>query len=181
MGCASNAENKPCHIHGTLPDSSYNGYRVFLISTETMGKDGNKGVDSVEVQNQQFDFHVDRNEVAIIRMSWKRRFGLEDLLVVVEPGEINVTLDSISSSGGTPMNDSLQAWKELTMQHNQKTNKIRREITRLYYEEKDSAGVIPLKAEIDSLNDIYKDKSKVLVSHLPQGPLKDFLKKILSI
>ena len=43
--------------------------------------------------------------------------GNENLLVITEPGETYVTIGPVSSSRGTPQNDSLQVWKNLTKKY----------------------------------------------------------------
>lgn len=72
-------------------------------------------VDSVYVcKDGRFRFEGNVEQMAVLRLAWRVRYGTQELLVCTEPGTIHVTLGEKSSSYGTPQNDSLQAWKERT-------------------------------------------------------------------
>lgn len=97
-------------IEGKLPADVYEGASVFLVP---MRGPHPRPVDSTLVaKDGSFRFEGNVEHVAVLRLALKRRFGIQDLLVVTEPGVIHATLDSISSGYGTPQNDSLQSWKE---------------------------------------------------------------------
>ncbi len=100
--------NPTFKISGELPDSKYDGEWVFLVPMEEHTVDD---VDSVIIENSSFVFQGNIERVAVIRMPMKQRMQIQELLVVTEPGEINVKLDSVSSAAGTPQNDALQRWK----------------------------------------------------------------------
>ncbi|MCD7976005.1 MAG: hypothetical protein LUG51_02170 [Tannerellaceae bacterium] len=51
-------------------------------------------------------------EIKIIRVKHLLRQELQSLLIVIEKGQINILLASISSASGTKQNDLLQQWKE---------------------------------------------------------------------
>ena len=106
-------------IKGTLPDDIYNGEYVFLLPLDGVMP---RIIDSVQVENKSFVFtgKADSAQVKIIRLRPQLRLDIQELLVVQEPGEkIWVKLDSLSSSGGTRQNESLQAWKEAKMKADQ--------------------------------------------------------------
>ena len=44
---------------------------------------------------------------------------------MTEPGETHVTIGQVSSSRGTPQNDSLQVWKNLTKHYNMHVSSLR--------------------------------------------------------
>ena len=67
-----------------------------------------------------FEFRGTEEKMADIRIERFKRLGNENLLVITEPGETYVTIGPVSSSRGTPQNDSLQVWKNLTKQYYQK-------------------------------------------------------------
>ena len=85
------------------------------------------------------------------------------LLVVVEPGDIHVEIDSISSAHGTPQNDSLQMWKQITEAHNARQFALRKD------------GRV---AEADSLHLAYKRYTRQLAANLREGVLHDFLENL---
>lgn len=110
---ACNAPQKgKCTIKGVISaedkrDSCY----IFLVP---QGPHEASDVDSTLILNGAFEFTAEKEQMAIIRVTKYRRFGLQDLLVVTEPGTVDVTIAASSRCGGTPQNDSLQVWKELT-------------------------------------------------------------------
>lgn len=113
------ADQRTYEIKGTLPDDIYNGEYVFLLPLDGVMP---RIIDSVQVENKSFVFtgKADSAQVKIIRLRPQLRLDIQELLVVQEPGEkIWVKLDSLSSSGGTRQNESLQAWKEAKMKADQ--------------------------------------------------------------
>lgn len=54
---------------------------------------------------------------ARVPIDMRVRYGTQDLLVVTEPGVINVVIVTVSSGSGTPQNEALQTWKELKDDH----------------------------------------------------------------
>jgi hypothetical protein len=109
------ADQRTYEIKGTLPNERYDGEYVFLLPLDGVMP---RIIDSVQVKNKTFVFtgKADSAQVKIIRLRPQLRLEIQELLVVQEPGEkIWVKLDSLSSSGGTRQNESLQAWKEVKM------------------------------------------------------------------
>ncbi|NLA15307.1 MAG: DUF4369 domain-containing protein [Bacteroidales bacterium] len=108
-------------IEGTLPHSKYNGELVFLLP---FAEKGSERVDSVLVENKTFRFEgkADSAEVWILRMRHLLRMDIQEHLIMIEPGNIWVQLDSVSSSGGTPQNDKLQEWKEARLKSHKITH-----------------------------------------------------------
>jgi hypothetical protein len=106
-------------IEGTLPGGSrYDGETVYLVPVEKATADN---VDSTCIRRGAFRFERilgDEPEgVCIIRTRPLLRRALEELLVIPEPGRLQVTLDSVSSAHGTPLNEALQQWKERKQQY----------------------------------------------------------------
>lgn len=109
-GCKSTDEAF-CTIEGEISscesaDSSYVHWMPFNNPSYTP-------YDSAMVINNHFTLKIEAEDLAIIHKS-----GLQDLLVISEPGNVKVTIGAVSSSSGTPQNDSLQLWKELIEAHN---------------------------------------------------------------
>lgn len=101
-------------VKGSTSQSRLEGERVFLVPYGSPTIEDSIGVDSTVVKNGRFEFRSRKGTyLARVSMHKKVRYGTQDLLIVTEPGEITVVIDSISSATGTPQNDLLQAWKEL--------------------------------------------------------------------
>ncbi len=166
MGC----EDTKCHIHGVIPEK-YNGKKIFLVP---LTNDTRYNVDSVVIKNGKFDFTSDTLMMAKILVDYHYRLGVEPLLVVVEPGEINVVIDSISSANGTPQNDSLDQWKTRKQQHDFQYTLMSSEIKRL----KDSGDSLQgkqLKSQADSFHLAFKNYTRRMAENLKEGSLHDFL------
>lgn len=97
-------------IEGQLPAETFDSACLYLVP---MYGPHPRPVDSVFVErNGHFRFEGNVEQMAVLRLERFRRIGIQELLVCTEPGVTYVTLDSISSSHGTPQNDLLQQWKE---------------------------------------------------------------------
>lgn len=95
-------------IEGTLPSVKYDGEWMYLVPMENApGR-----VDSVKISNASFSFSGQGEDMRVLRLRHALRPYIQELLVVTEPGIIQVTADSIGSVTGTPQNDALQQWKE---------------------------------------------------------------------
>lgn len=105
---ATSCKQPAFEIKGELTDSHFDGEWIYLVPTEPHTVND---VDSVLIENSSFVFRGNIERVAVIRMPMKQRMQIQELLVVTEPGKIEVKLDSISYGGGTVQNDALQKWK----------------------------------------------------------------------
>lgn len=148
-----------CRIHGTIPEK-YNDKQIFLVP---LTNDTRWNVDSVYIKDGKFEFESDTLMVAKILVDYHYRFGIQPLLVVVEPGDVKVVIDSISSATGTIQNDSLEKWKKLTELHNM-------EVSFLRHSGKQTAA--------DSVHLAYKQTTRRMADNLKEGPLHDFLKSL---
>ena len=105
-------------IKGSTSQSRLDGERVFLVPYGTKAYEDSIGVDSTVIKNGKFEFRGHKGEfLARVTVDKRVRYGTQDLLIVTEPGEITVVIDSMSSGKGTPQNDLLQAWKVLKQDH----------------------------------------------------------------
>ena len=102
-------------IHGRVTSNDLEGIRVFLVP---VGHEEPENVDSLEIHNHEFSFKGREHWMCEIRLHKMHRDKGQNLLVVTEPGDIYVTIGPDSRGGGTPQNDSLQVWKDLTVAHN---------------------------------------------------------------
>lgn len=97
-------------IQGQLPEHKYDSACLYLVPMQGPHP---RPVDSVFVGDDgKFEFRGNVEQMAVLRVTAKRRIGIQDLLVVTEPGTTTVVLDSVSSSSGTPQNEALQHWKD---------------------------------------------------------------------
>lgn len=152
-------------IHGYTPDSSLNGVQIFLVPLHDQSA---PMVDSVVIRGNRFEFkghgRMRQEWMADLRLDKSRRMGYENLLVVTEPGDIYVTIGKESSGYGTPQNDSLQVWKELTIEMNAASSNL--------YQ-------MGMKAQADSVRAIYKDRSRKICENVgPETTLGAFLLKM---
>ena len=118
------SQNKEYVIHGTVNDPNLEGAKIYLVPLENATVET---IDSVYVENQSFEFRGTEEKIADIRIERRRRLGMQNLLVITEPGEIYVTIGRVSSSGGTAQNDSLQVWKDLTKEYHQTSSDLIRQ------------------------------------------------------
>lgn len=149
-----------CRIHGTISEQ-YNDRRIFLVPLE--GRATADRVDSVEVKDGKFEFTKDTAMMAKVLMDYHYRMGLEPLLVVTEPGDVTVVIDSISHATGTPQNDSLEKWKGLTETHNRELAFLRR---------------TGRNRQADSLHLAYKLSTRQLAKNMKETVLGRFLQSL---
>ena len=159
-----------CRIHGTIPQK-YNGVRIFLVPLKDSSKEM---VDSVVIHGGKFEFETTKYVIADIRLDYHHRMGIQNLLVVTEPGDIYVHIDSVSSSKGTPQNDSLQWWKDLTISHNEEMKTMKLAMNNALAAG-DSASANTMMTLADSLHRQYKRATRRMANNVRKGPLSEFL------
>lgn len=169
MGCVG--KGGKCVINGTMPNDNYEGKYMFLVP---MKNPDSVGVDSVLIKDRKFTFTTEKNVLAVLRVGWRFRYGLEDLLVVCEPGNVEVVIDSVSSGRGTENNNYLQEWKVRTQTHRAMYGQMMR-ACRDMVNQGDTVSANALKLKADSVNNEYKIFTKDLANKLNEGPLKEFL------
>ena len=111
--CSCN--NGGYHIRGTVTDPALEGAIVFLVPvTEPVHLPEKDNLDSTFIKNGHFEFKGTKERLVDVRIEKFKRMGVQNLLVVTEHGEIEVVIGAKSSGCGTPQNDSLQVWKDIT-------------------------------------------------------------------
>lgn len=166
--------SKVCKIHGTVVGEQYEGKRIFLVPFS--GPATAETVDSIEIKDGKFEFTPDSMQIYKILLDYHYRFGTQPLIVVAEPGDIQVTIDTISSAVGTPQNDSLQVWKEMT----EKSQKERAPLTRLAFakkQQKDSVGAAQVEEQARKMYVAYKQRTRQMAANMEGTILGDFLKE----
>jgi hypothetical protein len=167
-----------CYIEGTVVGEQYEGKRIFIVPI--YGPKTAEYVDSMEITNGKFhftkDFTKDTMQMYQILLDYHYRMGVQQLLIVGEPGHIQVTIDSISSARGTPQNDSLQVWKEVTEKHYQDYATYNRTVSMLRKE-----GMMEQADQMAQqgreVHLAYKRYSRRMADDLKEGVLHDFLKE----
>ena len=175
MFSCQSANNGKCRINGVVNGEQYEGKRIFLVPM--YGPKTAEYVDSMEITNGQFHFEPDSAQMYKILLDYHYRFGLQPLLIVGEPGTIEVIIDSISHATGTPQNDSLEKWKVQTEIHNLQLAKMRKNIADLQMKG-DTVQAQYLAQRADSFHLAYKYYTRQLAKNLKEGVLYDFLKEM---
>lgn len=167
-------------IHGTVPPDRYNGEKIYLVPAEGANW-GN--VDSTIIQNNSFTFEGDTERVWIVRMPIRLRIGMQEMLVVSEPGEIHVNIGPSSSVDGTPQNRWLQQWKN-TIDDRQKA------VHRLFMARRNSnedaeaqlkdTSLIQLRDTVDSLNRRMEQTARRLIKEHKGTTLANFMQKVFN-
>ena len=174
-GCKSEKRivNGKCHIMGTI-NPKFNGKKIFLVPMTRPATI--ETVDSMVVADGKFEFTADTCDLRVIRVDCHFRIGVQDLLVVTEPGDLVVNIDSISSCKGTPQNDALQAWKERTERFNMECQPFM--IDGRNAEKKgDITTAEAMKAKLESMRRDYRRASNAMGESMKGTSLGDFLLK----
>ena len=124
MTSCSQNPNREYVIYGTISNPKLEGAKVYLVPFDKHERDD---IDSTYIHNHMFEFRGTKERMVDVRLEKRRRFGVQNLLVVTEPGTTYVTIGEVSVGRGTPQNDSLQAWKSLTMQFNEEVTQLSKE------------------------------------------------------
>jgi len=172
--CQSAGDGK-CHIEGTVNGEQYEGKRIFLVPLN--GPATAETVDSMEITDGKFHFTPDSMQMYKILLDYHYRLGIQPLLVVGEPGNVTVSIDTVSHAIGTPQNDSLEKWKVRTEMHNQQMRLMRVNINNLK-EKGDSVQANYFKQRADSFHLVYKNYTRQLAKTMEGSLLGDFLKEL---
>lgn len=161
-------------ISGQLPDKTYDGEKIYLVPIENAIKER---VDSAVIQNGKFSFEgqILTPEIYVIRAKPVLRYNLEELLVVREPGTLTVRLDKSSSVSGTPLNDSLQYWKERKMRF----DFVNAELVKQFRDANDSLK-LDLKRKAEMLNSDATNFHFSFVKNNKENIVGQFVQKIMS-
>lgn len=170
VGCQ---KSKDCQIHGTVVGEQYEGKRIFLVPFT--GPATAETVDSIEIKDGKFEFTPDSMQMYKILLDYHYRFGTQPLIVVAEPGEIKVTIDTISSAVGTPQNDSLQVWKELTEKHQREYGALMR-LVNAKVKQNDTIEAAKVKEQAQRIHVAYKNRTRAMAANMEGTILGSFLK-----
>ena len=175
FGSCQQSNDGKCHIEGTVNGEQYEGKRIFLVPNS--GPATMETVDSMEIKDGKFHFEPDSVQMYKILLDYHYRIGLQPLLIVGEPGTINVTIDSISHATGTPQNDSLEQWKVQTEIHNRQLGMMRKNMTELN-KRGDSLQDKYIQQRADSFHLVYKNYTRQLAKNMEGSVLGNFLNSL---
>lgn len=130
-------------IRGTAP-AECEGLNIYLVPQPFPKAEQ---VDSTVIRDGRFEFEVDAAEVRMcdITISRKSPVPFQRLLVMIEPGEVEVEIGEVSMGGGTPLNDELAEWKRVLSTAGNRADELRAEIAK----QSDKAVIDSLKAEME--------------------------------
>lgn len=164
-------------IKGSTSQSRLDGERVFLVPYGTKAYEDSIGVDSTVIKNGKFEFRGHKGEfLGRVTVDKRVRYGTQDLLIITEPGEITVVIDSISSGKGTPQNDMLQAWKILKEDHDRVQWDQSQHIKYLR-EQGDTAYANALADSLRIFNARYLDMIHSMMRSVGSGTAYDLLRQ----
>ena len=171
MAACSQQPTGSCRIHGTVELERLNGKQIFLVPLEDNSAEA---VDSVYIKDGKFELATDTCHMAQLIMDYHYRDGVQRLLVVTEPGDLNVVIGEVSHGSGTPGNDSLEVWKQATEQHTREMGSLRKAAKAIAAT--DSVKARLLYAQADSVHKAYKHYTRRMAANLKEGALHEFLK-----
>ncbi|WP_051949760.1 DUF4369 domain-containing protein [Prevotella sp. FD3004] len=167
-----------CRIQGVVNGEQFEGKRIFLVPFT--GPKTAETVDSMEIKDGKFHFETDSMQMYKLLIDLRFRVGIQPLLVIGEPGEVRVVIDSVSHAMGTPQNDSLEKWKARTEIHNRELGKMRRYVADLQ-KQGDTVRAKYIQQRADSFHLVYKNYSRQMAENLKEGVLHDFLKNMFPL
>ncbi len=139
-------QKKTYSIDGAVyAGGNFEGEMVYLVP---FFNEENLPSDSAVIQNGRFHFdgEIDEAQVYVLRFRPMMELFLDKLVVIKEPGKIWTVLNRPSTAKGTALNDSLQQWREVHAQINQKLSKLNKQLKHAEAEEYDA-----IATEIDSI------------------------------
>lgn len=168
LGCCGNPKEEYV-VKGSTSQERLEGERVFLVPYGSPTIEDSIGVDSTVIKNGKFEFRGHKGEfLARVTMDKRVRYGTQDLLIVTEPGEITVIIDSVSSGTGTPQNNVLQAWKILKEDHD-KVQWNQFQHIKYLREQGDTVYANALQDSLRQFNEHYVNQIHALMRGIPEG------------
>jgi len=173
MGFAACTENESV-IEGRVPDANYENEKVYLVPVKDASS---KTVDSTLIREGRFQFKLKpgkQNRIFIVRVKPLLRLNLQDILIFSEPGTVYVSMDKNSSSSGTPLNQTLQQWKEKI----HTSDSIYYTLYRKYKEETDEVEKARLQSEIEEIQKDYRSYADSLADRNKDNAVGQFIRSL---
>lgn len=163
-------------ITGKLPDSENNGKKVYLqgIDLNTFEE---VTLDSTTINNQLFSFKGNADSTCVRFITIVDPSGnIENMsAIIVEPGEINISIDSATTITGTPMNEK---YRELVKQ-DKAIDQRRQEMDEAYEAQMLQQNVTPefIESIKAKYSEILKEKGRIRYEYLKdkmESPVGEF-------
>lgn len=166
-------------VEGFVKDSAFNGHKIYLVAMD----EKTFGVDSTFVKDNKFSFVRDKEYMADIRFGkysfeLRKTHFVQNLLVVTEPGVLQVEISENSFAKGTPQNEFLQKWKEMTVQNNNERAPYVEKVHAAIRSGNEENEILPRK-QLDSVLAIHYQNTYNLAKTLDSCTVKDFLLKMV--
>jgi hypothetical protein len=140
-------------IEGTLSSDRFDNETVYWVPMEGAHP---KPVDSTRIHKNTFRIVIsdhNLNKMGIVRVKPVLRLALQDILVFTETGTVQVHLDSISRATGSPLNETLQYWKDRKQAYDMKFYASRKKMRTASEDEK-----AVIKTEVENESTGYHDE-----------------------
>lgn len=120
-----------------------------------------ENADSAVIHDGRFRFEgkADVDGIFVLRVRPMMKLFIGEPFLIKEPGQIKVRLNQISSVGGTPQNDSLQALLSYKLHIDSLLTDLKKQRKRLPADE-----VVALDAKRDSLKALFESRCRQAVS-----------------
>ena len=172
IACFIACKNRGTVIVGSLPNDNFDKQAVYWVPLDD---EHPKPVDSTHIDKNKFRLVISSrnfNKLGVIRVRLEFRLDLQEILVFTEPGTIFVNLDKNSSASGTPLNQTLQQWKEKKFTYDSTCYSIRVK----YRNETIETEKIRYKSELDDIEKEYYSYIANLVEQNNDNAIGQFLK-----
>lgn len=129
-------------------------------------------VDSAVIHDGRFRFSgtTSKDEVYTVRMRPMMRLFIDEVILVREPGHIHVKLSEVSAASGTPLNDSLQNWRNFKQDLDDQLEDIKKKLRRATPDEAQS-----LKTAQDSIKNLFDKRNRASAAINNNNAFGDFL------
>jgi len=174
IACFAGCSKNEAIIEGKVPDASYDKEVVYLVPLKDATKET---VDSTFIHNSRFRFKIKpekQNQVFILRVKPMLRLYMQQLLVVTEPGTTFVTLGAPSSGSGTPLNETLQQWKDKKFIYDSTYYTLRKKAIK----ETDETEKARLQSEADEIAKEYQAYADSLVEKNKDNAVGKFIESL---
>ncbi|MCI5982123.1 MAG: DUF4369 domain-containing protein [Marinilabiliaceae bacterium] len=159
-------------IEGTLYGGrNFEDQTIYLVPFAGASADN---IDSAIVHDSHFRFSgiATKDDICIIRMRPMMRLFIEELIIVREPGHIYTRLSQTSEAAGTPLNDSLQAWRNFKLHQDSLVKVLKKEVKRATPER--AAEIATLQ---DSIRSVFYKQTQVSASYNSDNAFGEFLNR----
>ena len=143
-------------IEGTLSSDRYDSEVVYWVPFKDASSET---VDSGHIKKNTFRIVIsdyNRGKMGIVRVRPQFRLGLQEILVIAEAGTVNVHLDSLSRATGTPLNETLQYWKDRKRTYDVDIYMLRRKYRDASENEQPSISSEMENTSAEYYNDVYQ-------------------------